>query len=460
MSIIRHKYKPINTSGEHEGIPIATVNRKPVRRICKCQSSVLAELGEKGKLQDTQPRFGPFYRQDEPAVNGKKEAWDKVLEKSEDRNKTKEDYLFAIRRIEKRARAIYADADSGDLDDLTESEFRWMMIKDGCFFLQLALFILGVPSMTLGYSSNHIIFGKKRNNEDVKKWIQAMFFVGNQLPLLVLNELMKQRFFQTILPEVDKETPADVPRRILYESLIFPAREYMENQTITSPTPRSGQQQPSDLLLALHISMCGLGGILRNANLLANETENVDLEAGRGVNQAKDLTFSAMELKKKGIYFQKEEKVGCTCTHKINFNDCFLFSRLYLPVFTVDDDTELVFKSLKLYEVSQGNHERQVRSYLHLMSDLICTYEDVKLLAETGIIKADNLYLKEQLPTILGNMVGQDKINTSDHPTLRVRLRDYNTAPWEKFKIVAFLIFVFTAVQTFFALFGYIRPPH
>ncbi|XP_027165904.1 uncharacterized protein LOC113765857 [Coffea eugenioides] len=459
MSTSWHKYELVDGSDDPEDIPLVAVNEKPVCRICKCHPSVLAELGEKGKLQVSHPRFGPFYREDESEVSGKKEAWDKVLEKSggRNRNRTIENYLFATRRVEKRARASYADA-GGVVRNLTESQFRWMMIEDGCFFLQLALFILGASSEQLGYPGNHIIFGNKKKKEDVNRWIEAMFFVGNQIPLVVLNEFMKQSFFQDILKVVNWETPSQLPKRILYELLVLPAREHVANQTVASPKPRGEEQQPTDLLHALHSFMLDPGRSLSNVNLVDADTGDVDLGDSRGVHGAKDLTLSASELNKKGIRFRKVKKVGCT---EISFTDYFIFARLYLPVFTVGDDTELVFKSLKHYEESQqqGKSKREVRSYLQFMNDLICTYEDVKLLAKKGIIKADNPYHKEKLPTILSNLAGQDKHTTPNLHLLRIQLRDYNIAPWERFKLLAILLFILTLIQTVFAVLAYFRPP-
>ena len=86
-------------------------------------------------------------------------------------------------------------------------------------------------------------------------------------------------------------------------------------------------------------------------------------------------------------------------------------------------------------------------------------YEDVKLLAKKGIIKADNPYHKEKLPTILSNLASQDKHTTPNLHLLRIQLRDYNIAPWERFKLLAILLFILTLIQTVFAVLAYFRPP-
>ncbi|KAL3506200.1 hypothetical protein ACH5RR_031582 [Cinchona calisaya] len=464
-STFRHKYKPIrrNDSGESEDIPLATtVSKNPLGGgIRQCPRSVLDELGHKGKLEASHPRFGPFYRADESEVSGKKESWEKILEKSnddDDKSETLETYLTAMRRVEKDAR----DAYGGDkaLYYLTESEFRWMMIQDGCFFLQLALLVLGVSSKQLGYSDNHIIFGKKQNK---LRWIESMFFVGNQIPLVVLNELMKQDFFQNILRN---ETCWDVPssdlcKKMLYDLLVLPALDCNKNHQ-----PKS-KKAYCDLLHALHSFMLGSGRDLI-AHDEAGDLDPNDLEAAAGLD--KDLTFSATELAKKGIRFRKSKQLGCK--GEITFKDYKLFACLYLPAFTVDDYTELLWRSLKCYEMTMSQQQEAagkgimsscaVRSYLQFINDLICTYEDVKVLEKKGIIKANNPSYKDKLPVILSKLVGKDGNNYHYHTQnlhlLRIKLRDYNLAPWERFKIVAILLFMLTIIQTFFAVLGYFRP--
>ncbi|KAL3506186.1 hypothetical protein ACH5RR_031568 [Cinchona calisaya] len=483
MMIFRHiyKYKPIrrNDSGEVEDFlsqATAVSKIKPVGSwgICKCPPSVLAHLGHQGKLLASHARFGPFYREGESEVSGKKEAWEKILEKSSpgdgDKDKTVETYLSVMRRVEKDARDAYGGYKS--LYDLTESEFRWMMIQDGCFFLQLALLVLGVPSNKMGYSDNHIIFGKKENNKvAVKRWIESMFFVGNQIPLVVLNEFMKQDFFQNIIISHKKSgwdvpPPSDLCKKILYDLLVLPALEYYNtNHLKTSPQPKIyGTITYCDLLHALHSLIVGSG----RGQIVQDETEgDEDLEAAGGqLNKEanKDSTFSASELEKKGIRFRKFELQVGNYPNKeiIIFKDYILFARLYLPTFVVDENTEMLWRSLEYYEMSQKQEGEgssyAVRSYLQFMNDLICTYEDVKLLEKKGIIKPNNPYYKDKLPIILSKLVGKDKYNTQNLHLLRIRLRDYNLAPWERFKIVAILLFVLSFIQAFFAVLAYFRP--
>ncbi|CAA2991159.1 Hypothetical predicted protein, partial [Olea europaea subsp. europaea] len=164
----------------------------PRRRICKLRGT---SEEESPKLTESHLRFGPFYCNDKSSdLRYREEAWQHLLKKSPDRAAvTIEIHLSAMRKIEKEARATY---DDGEVDHLSGPEFRWMMIKDGCLFLQLVLCVLG-GAQQFGYPPGHILFGQKKNNKykDIKEWIEAMIFVGNQIPLIVLKELMKQSYF-------------------------------------------------------------------------------------------------------------------------------------------------------------------------------------------------------------------------------------------------------------------------
>ncbi|CAA3023599.1 Hypothetical predicted protein [Olea europaea subsp. europaea] len=136
-----------------------------------------------------------------------------------------------MKKIEKEARATY---DDGAVDHLSGPEFRWMMIKDCCLFLQLVLYVLG-GAQQLGYPPGHIIFSQKKNNRyrDITEWIEVIFFVGNQIPLIVLKELIKQSYFRNVIEKGKWEEPLDLCSTTLYQLLLLPAQE-THDSTITA----------------------------------------------------------------------------------------------------------------------------------------------------------------------------------------------------------------------------------
>ncbi|GFP83407.1 hypothetical protein PHJA_000484100 [Phtheirospermum japonicum] len=103
------------------------------------------------------------------------------------------------------------------------------------------------------YASNDPIIGnnKRRHNNDkeFKKWIEAMFYVGNQIPLVVLNELMNQKFFQdVIIAAKGKLGSGPMPglsKMFLYDVIISPALQ------------KRGKQSTLDLLHGLQNLVIG-----------------------------------------------------------------------------------------------------------------------------------------------------------------------------------------------------------
>ncbi|KAK4425437.1 hypothetical protein Salat_1737700 [Sesamum alatum] len=447
---------------------------------------------EVGKLEESLPRFGPMYGADLKSVKATKEkAWDHLLKNSSENNPlvVKEIYSAAIRKVEKEARKTYAGKISG-----TGSDFRWMMMRDGCFFLQLALLICGCSHEILGYQSNDAIFGLKRHKKDVKRWIEAMFFAGNQIPLVVLKELMKQKFFQDVIEraKLDTLTPpqSDLCRKVLYELLILPALK--ENLPLKGGSSLV-DQQPCDILHGIENLVLGPGPPVYNVSSELEADDDIDLEAneeyfggsiidddeeyetsptgnvgrirtflkGIGfrntIDDRKRIFPSVTELKRAGIHIKKLKSGG---VRSICFESWYFWAYLYLPVFPVDEYAELIFRNLKVYETSRqlGKHRREVSSYLRVMSDLIQTNRDVKLLEKRGVVIEGNSDYVEKLPGILDRLSSEDIRLTRELHTVRGQIRNYSS-PWIHYKGIVNLVVVLTVLQTLFALLAYFKPP-
>ncbi|KAI3469849.1 hypothetical protein Pfo_026512 [Paulownia fortunei] len=537
MYLNRHKQiRPLKKkANEFELTPLVESTEQPVQRICRIPTKVRESAGEGirqmkepgetsrqtikestdnsnpreassdnikvGKLEESLPRFGPLYSVDQPSVQATKDkAWEHVMKKSlekepsVDGEEIKEIYSKAIRKVEQEAKEIYAEKISG-----IGSNFRWMMIKDGCFFLQLALLILG-SSEQLGYPSNDPIFGKKHNKKDVKKWIEAMFYVGNQIPLVVLKELINQKFFQDVITKGKwNPTPSGLCKKVLFEVLVLPALKRDQGLSLKERIMGRGNdlvdQQPSDLLHGLQNLVIGPAPL----DLVSDEYEaddQIDLEAneeevgdyerifptaidnGEGtspsevgdrirfllnaigfpnaVDDRKRIFPCATELKRAGIRIKKLKNGGA---RNIHFKSYYLWAYLYLPALPVDDNTEIIFRNLKTYETCQqlGKNRREVSSYLRVMSDIIQTTKDAKLLEKKGIIQGNSDDV-EKLPGTLSRLSSEDIRLTNEFRILRRQIRDYSS-PWIHYKGVVNLVVFLTLLQTLFALLAYFRPP-
>ncbi|KAL0414230.1 UNVERIFIED_CONTAM: hypothetical protein Sradi_1624700 [Sesamum radiatum] len=436
--------RQVNYPGETSGQPrFSGDNSGRQKEASSCNNNV-------GKLKDSLPRFGPLYGIDIEAVQAtKNKAWKHVLKNSseDDPSVIMEIYSTAIRKVEKEARETYADRIPG-----TGSDFRWMMIKDGCFFLQLALFILGC-SEQLKYPSNDPIFGRKHNKKDIKKWLEAMFFVGNQIPLVALKELMNQN-------NLADQQPSDVLHG-LQHLVVGPG---------TSCDLSSEYEADDDI--DLEANEDDIGDYER---IFARAVDHDDNETSpssnfdrvrmflnaigfrSSIDDRKRVFPCATELKRAGVHIKKLKSGG---VRSICFKSYYVWAYLYLPVFPVDDHTELIFRNLKTYEISHqqsGKHRREVSSYLRVMSDIIQTTKDAKLLEESGIIQGNSDDV-EKLPGILYRLSPEDIRLTHEFHTLRNQIRGYSS-PWIHYKGVVNLVVFLTFLQTILALLSYFRPP-
>lgn len=423
------------------------------------------------KLEESLPRFGPCYGRDQPSMlDTKRKSFEHVLKKSlpDNPSKAREDFLLIIRRREQEAKKLY-----GDKLDCSHSEFRRMMAHDACFFLQLALLILGGREQ-LGYPLNDVIFGTKQNTKDAKRWIESMFFVGNQIPLLLLRELTGVKFFKDLIENRNWEPPprSSLCKVVLYELLI-------------SPEQHQDQYQPCDLLHSLHNLILGPGPPKKKSSIQELDLD-IDLQAGdqrsstaggslgeldrrRTSDDGGDRRdfLSATELNELGISVMKLGSGGGV--RSISFNSYYFGAVLYLPAFPVhiDDDVEMIFRTLIVYEASQNPEENrgtgEVSSYIRFMSDLIRTPRDVKLLQKKGIFQVprNNPDYDDDLPEMLRRLSNKETPLSHDFRILKRKIRDYSGPPWSQIKNILNVVALLTLLQTVFTILSYqqgLRP--
>lgn len=391
-------------------------NRNIPRQICKYWPEY--HSGTFGNLWV----FGPHYRAKELDFrrNAKEDALNFVLEKS---GCTLPNLLNTLEEIEEAARTTYAD---DTLDNLQSVEFQEMMAIDGCFFLLLAFSILGMGSSgtEVGFPEKHLIFGVGCVTEEMDQWLESMFFIGNQIPVIVLEEIMKLKFFQELKRGKQWKKPLDFVRRALYNFLM------VENQP-----------KPVDLIHCLQSVFLGV----KSGSHVTLPIMNLD--AGDAVEEIP----SAMELSKLGIKFKNLE--GELGSRGIHYEHSALNDLLYLPVFKVDRYTELIIKCLHKYEMVQASRgiEPEATSYFKLLSELIRTPQDVEVLYSQGVIQGR----LEGLPVLLSSFAGMQLSENLRH--VRQEIRSHPLHHWWKriypmLKLIAViatvLAFIFAFLET------------
>ncbi|XP_027118884.2 uncharacterized protein [Coffea arabica] len=377
--------------------------------------------------------FGPNYRTKELDFrrDAKKLALDFLLEKSEC---TLPDLLSTLEDIEEKARATYAEE---ALQNMDQVDFQELMAVDGCFFLLIAFFILGVgsPGVELKFSDDHPIFGIGCVKENMDMWLSSMFFVGNQMPFIVLEQLMKLRFFQELKTKNEWKQPLELAKRAIYELLVTEL-----------------DQKPVDLIHCLQRlvpgTKSGSGVVIPiMGNNICDETEVIP---------------SAKELCERGIAFRALEKdLG---SRGIHFKLGFFSAVLNLPIFKVDRYTELVVESVRKYEIVQGAQgiEPESSSFLKLLSELIRSPQDVEVLSSQGVIQGR----AEGLPIFLSNF---DGIVSCEHLcNVRREIKEYPLRLWWKHKKLigfismtsAILLLILAFLQTDYSVLGYNKQGH
>lgn len=386
--------------------------------------------------------------------------------------------------MEKQARAIYGVPIEGK-----SSEFRMMMMKDGCFFLHLAFMILG-KFKSLGYPEYDPDFGKKPSKRKKRKWIESMLFVGNQIPFVVLRELVQEKFFQDVIEKekLSEMVPFGLCERVLHELLIF------------KPKKDGQPAQPYDLLNALHALLVNSVQLVPPAPVPIDEEDEdeFDLEAneyyddvignqgiafpsatdhndknntltvdslrsllkefvtGSATDDHKRIFPSATELKQSGIHVRKLPNGGGIAS--IDFQKKIYFrAHVHLPTLPVDATTEIILRNLKAYESCHQSwiRKREVGSFLQLMSDLIQTPEDVKLLKEHKVIEESTEFAE---PEIFSRLSSDSTTLTHNLREMRRKIVEYSS-PLVHYRYILDFVAILTVLQAFFAVLAYFKPP-
>ncbi|KAL0288776.1 UNVERIFIED_CONTAM: hypothetical protein Scaly_2721000 [Sesamum calycinum] len=405
------------------------------------------------------PTFGPLYcSRNALFLQAKKHALEHTFscnQTEESGSVAKEACMMSMRKILMETRDSYAEKLA-----TTDPELRDMMIMDGCVFLQVALATVG-GSQVLGYAADHVFFGKK----NIKKWSNAMFIVGNQIPVVVLQELMmKQGYFQNVIRKGTWHQPSSWAKRILYDLLVLPSlqtggargafcdffccrrRRYAR---IRGKSAASSENLPVDVLQGLRGLV--LGPLSGQEEYETNEP--IDLEA-YGIANGKRISLKATKLRQKGITCKPlRDGMG---SRGIYFKENFSGAHLYLPVVTVEDDIEMILEHLKSYETNLPSHQREFCAYIGFMSDILRTPKDVQLLAKQGVILGTRGHT-EKLPGILRRM---DCNDTTEHlQRVKLQVNDYQGPEWHAYlKNLLSLVVLLTVVQTVYAALSYHLP--
>ncbi|KAF8389082.1 hypothetical protein HHK36_025767 [Tetracentron sinense] len=329
-----------------------------------------------------------------------------------------EDYVKALRGLEKSARQCYAEPIK-----LGSDKFVLMMLLDGFFIL--------------------VLFLKKRTPDwqDTSdpifhtEWMWGaimldLLLLENQIPFFVLQHLFD------LLPIRDQVNACSSPLELI------PVYFYLlQNNEIPDRIYRSEVKHLLDFVQSCHIPSPVLSQGDRRC----------------------DVTRSATELHEAGVRFMVAKS---NCLLDISFRN----GVLEIPALIIADTTETIFRNLIAWEQFQELPYCGIASYASLMDCLISTPKDVSLLIDYEIIEnwlGDN----EDVSHLFNNLVKEVNLDTNKfyfssvcddlnehckkpwHRWMASLKRDYFNTPWAIISfIAAVVLLILTFIQTVLSL--------
>ncbi|KAF5206431.1 hypothetical protein FRX31_003984 [Thalictrum thalictroides] len=344
-------------------------------------------------------------------------------------------------------RARYAD----DFKDkqFDDEQFAAIMFLDGCFILDFICYWLYEDPKEEEEGT------KERDNSIMRD----LFLLENQLPFLVLKELMRKIYIGDIRKVLDTryEHRMGIGEENEDEELL-PAwtttdDSYQKeaiisfiNQQIGTDIPKSDRYSSYEERQPIHLLDCLRMRLEGNCRPSKSEGEKYQ------------LIRSAKQLKAAGTVFKS------SCKHflaEISFQSGIIFAECSLPPIVVKNSTKSMLLNLAAYEMCpDASLYKVVTSYICLMDELINDADDVKVLSSKGILR-NYLGSDQQLADLFNQM--PDKL-APDH-SIYCHVKQCLASHYEKKRIrflnswtslgvtAATLALILTFVQTFFTIY-------
>ncbi|CAI9118066.1 OLC1v1019581C1 [Oldenlandia corymbosa var. corymbosa] len=259
------------------------------------------------------------------------------------------------------------------LHNCDDEEVIKSFAADGCVFILVVFSILGVE---LGFPEQHALLGKGQVREGIEKWLRSIFYVGNQIPLYVVEKLIKSlKHLGDLWEKIKDSQPSGILEKTLFRFMTI---------------------DPSQVSKPVDVMEC-----LRSVILGPQSSQLCIWVVGRSDIEGKTIpTKSASALSRCGYVFKPlPDEFGSRaikCEHQWGK------VAVYLPCIEVFSAAwlELMFTSVRNYEFLHHGPIFQLESthYFNLLSTLIRSLDDVKVLESGGVLGGVDL---DSLPRIL-----------------------------------------------------------
>ncbi|XP_074263050.1 UPF0481 protein At3g47200-like [Silene latifolia] len=314
---------------------------------------------------------------------------------------TLEDYLKFMRECEEEVRACYAEKIT-----LSSNEFIEMLLIDASFII------------FLWYSYQFSL----KNHPSRDKMIEVfssverdLFLEENQLPFFILNNLYDMAY-GTSSHHSHGVSFIDLTCTFVYNR--FVRGKYTTNaSTITDDQKREG------------CNIKHLVDFLRTYIILPSNPrrELSDINAREDCPQ---FPLSVTELKAAGVKFATTK-----CKSLLDIR--FVNGVLYIPSFTIQDNTEPLFRSILLFEQCHHYFDSYFIDYMYFLFHLIKSPRDVRIVVENGIIDGW-LASDEEVANVFKGIINSVPVNLENYyySAIATDLNAYASTPWHRWKVI------------------------
>ncbi|MCL7033696.1 hypothetical protein MKW94_021351 [Papaver nudicaule] len=373
--------------------------------------------------------------------------------------------------LEKRTRECYSEK----FINISSDDFVRMMVMDGCFIIELLrLYHEFCTSDNRQKVVDDPIFTTRWMLRALQR---DLMMIQNQLPFFVLQELyslitsnprksfevdnislidLTMNFFDPLLPKdetvnVDLDPNPEEYRHLLHlfrKSFILSVKRRKPLEV-----PRTGSTVKKPIF---------------HSQLRTQSTR---------VKQDSHFIQSVTELMEAGVTFLEKSENSNVDMFDVEYNN----GVLKIPTLFIDDNTVPLFLNFIAYEQCDKDATPYFTNHFMFFDRLVNSIRDVEVLHRTGIIhhvfgsekrvaafinklcreivyNVDNCHLSEQMKGVNGYYKAYYANKWYVWGTRLVR--DYFSSPWTVLSLLAAVILLlFTAGQTFFALYAYYKPP-
>ncbi|KAI3801323.1 hypothetical protein L1987_29427 [Smallanthus sonchifolius] len=336
-------------------------------------------------------------------------------------------------------------------DDYNDEEFTRMMLHDACFVL---FFIECVSAVNNKAMLNNEYLGAL----GFAHVISDIFLLENQIPFVVLEVLLEQRF------------PDDKGEGILNK--FFNYLNYGE-MMITRNEKVLENKQPLHLLelyrsyfISLPASL-GLGSTRARMwpILLGGNTEIKSYEDFNYVKRNRSFA-SVMELKAKGIFLKRAYKESSN--EDIKFLSHCCYGELELVSRAISANTKAIYLNLIAYEMCAHNpNDFRISTYIRVMKSLVVHHDDVKELRNNNILlhslgrdeEVVKMYNEIETPAVNIYMFNQLRREIEKHCNSKYKtwaaelITVYFSSPWKTVALLVASCILFTSfLQSYFTV--------